>query len=273
MGRFEDICWVEDIDLNAGPAAIAANLNQFSGYTLTGTDQIDAVRVKGLMLMRIMTSDEVKGTPAAGDLAIDGRREGDISLPLTPTLSEPGYLDLAPGIPIAPAVGMNVLGNGDGAAAEEHCVVCRIWNPDAQSDFTVQPVPATGVEMQINEMPTDANTAYTIDNFVDITGRANAYTNGQTALPDDQRVEIWLKAIRPEVPAGMAGIALAMPGLNHVYIYPAPALGCSRIDFEAEFGGALHCTADAPIMVAGVGNAAAAVPLVLEMLVKRPAGV
>ncbi|GAI66214.1 unnamed protein product, partial [marine sediment metagenome] len=52
MGRFEDILWVEDLATNGGAAAIAANLNQFSGYTLTGTDQIDAVRIKNLLLMR-----------------------------------------------------------------------------------------------------------------------------------------------------------------------------------------------------------------------------
>ena len=274
MGRFEDICWTESLDTNAAPAAIAANLNQFSGYTLTGTDQINAVRVKGLKLMRIMTSDETVHTaPAAGDLAIDTRREGDISLPYSLELSIPGVLDLAPGIAIPPGVGMNVLANKSGAGAEVHAIVCRIWNPEAQSDFTVQAPPTSGIEIQINEMPTDANTAVTIDNFVDITGRLNAYTNGQTALPDDQRVQVWLKAIRTEVPADMSGIAIAMPGLNHAYIYPCVSLGLTRIDFVKEFGGALYCTADAPILVAGVGNAAAAIPLILEMVVKRPGGV
>jgi len=274
MGRYEDVLFVEDLATNGGPAAIAANLNQFSGYTLTGTDQIDAVRVKGLMLMRIMTSDETIHTaPAAGDIAITGRREGDISLPFSAELSLPGVLDLSPGIPLAPGVGINCLANQSGAGAEEHAIALRIWNPEAGSDFTVATPPTSGVEIQINEMPTDANTAVTMDNFVDITGRLNAYTNGQTALPDDQRVQIWLKAIRTEVPAAMAGIVVAMPGLNHAYIYPAPALGLTRIDFEAEFGGALYCTADAPILVGGIGNGAAAIPLILEMVVQRPAGV
>ena len=274
MGRFEDILWVEDLATNGGPAAIAANLNQFSGYTLTGTDQIDAVRIKGLLLMRIMTSDETVHTaPAAGDIALTTRREGDISLPFNKELGDPGILDLSPGVVLPPAEGMNVLANQSGAGAEEHAIACRIWNPDAKSDFTVQTPPKTGIEIQINEMPTDANTAVTMDNPVDITGRLNAYTNGQVALPDDQRVKIWLKAIRTEVPAAMAGIWVALPGLNHVYIYPAAALGLTRIDFEAEFGGALYCTADAPILVGGIGNGAAAVPLVLEMVVQRPGGV
>jgi len=274
MGRFEDILFVEDLDTSGGPAAIAANLNQFSGYALTGTDQIDAVRVKGLLLMRIMTSDETPNTaPAAGDIAIDTRREGDISLPLMGDLSFPGVLDLSPGVKIPPFVGINCLANGSGAGVEEHAIALRIWNPEAQSDFTVAVPPTDGVEIQINEMPTDANTAVTIDNFVDITGRANAYTNGQVALPDDQRVQVWLKAIRAEVPANMAGIAIAMPGQNHVYIYPAAALGNTKIDFVQEFGGALYCTADAPILVAGIGNGAAAIPLVLEMIVSRPTGV
>jgi len=274
MGRFEDIVWAEAVATNGGAAAIAANLNQFSGYTLTGTDQINAVRVKNLLLMRIMTSDETVNTaPLPGDLAIDTRREGDISLPFETNLSIPGVLDLSPGIKVPPNVGMNVLANQSGAGAEMHVIVCRIWNPEAKSDFVVATPPTDGVEMQINEMPTDANTAVTIDNFVDITGRLNAYTNGQVALPDDQRVQVWLKAIRTFVPADMGGIAVAMPGLNHVYIYPAASLGLTRIDFEAEFGGALFCTADAPILVAGVGNGAAAIPLILEMVVKRPGGV
>lgn len=274
MGRFEDILWVEDVATNGGAAAIAANLNQFSGYELVGTDQINAVRIKDLLLMRIMTSDETVNTaPLPGDLAIDTRREGDISLPFETNLSTPGVLDLSPGIKVPPYVGMNVLANQSGAGAEEHAIACRIWNPVAESDFVVSTPPTDGVEIQINEMPTDANTAVTMDNFVDITGRLNAYTNGQVALPDDQRVEIWLKAIRTFVPAAMAGIAISMPGQNHVYIYPAAALGLTRIDFEAEFGGALYCTADAPILVGGIGNGAAAIPLILEMVVKRPGGV
>ena len=274
MGRFEDIVWTESLATNGGPAAIAANLNQFGGYTLVGTDQINAVRIKNLLLMRIMTSDETVNTaPAAGDLAIDTRREGDISLPFETNLSTPGHLDLSPGIKVPPNVGMNVLANQSGAGAEVHVIVCRIWNPDTDSDFTVQAAPTTGIEIQINEMPTDANTSDTMDNPVDITGRLNAYTNGQVALPDDQRVEIWLKAIRTEVPADMGGIFVQMPGLNHVYAYPAAALGLTRIDFESEFGGALYCTADAPILVGGIGNAGAAIPLILEMIVKRPGGV
>jgi hypothetical protein len=274
MGRFEDILWVEDVATNGGAAAIAANLNQFGGYTITGTDQIDAVRIKGLMLMRIMTSDETVNTaPLPGDIALTTRREGDISLPFETNLSNPGVLDLTPGVVLPPAEGMNVLANQSGAGAEEHAIACRIWNPDAKSDFTVSAPPTSGIEIQINEMPTDANTAVTMDNFVDITGRLNAYTNGQVALPDDQRVEIWLKAITTFVPAAMAGIAIGMPSLNHVYVYPAAALGLTRIDFEQEFGGALYCTADAPIVVGGIGNGAAAVPLILEMIVKRPQGV
>ena len=71
----------------------------------------------------------------------------------------------------------------------------------------------------------------------------------------------------------MAGIVVGMPGMNHVYIYPAPALGLTRIDFEQELGGALFCTADAPIMVGGIGGGAAAIPLILEMVVERPGGV
>jgi len=274
MPRFEDVLWVEDLATNGGAAAIAANLNQFSGYTLTGTDQIDAVRMKGLKIVRIMTSDETVNTaPLPGDLALTTRREGDISLPFETNLSTPGILNLSPGIVLPPAEGMNVLANQSGAGAEEHAIAVRILNPNKDSDFTVQAPPTTGVEFQINEMPTDANTAVTMDNFVDICGRLNAYTNGQTALPDDQRVEIWLKAIRTFVPAAMAGIVVAMPGLNHVYIYPAASLGLTRIDFEAEFGGALYCTADAPILVGGIGGGAAAVPLILEMVVRRPGGV
>ncbi len=226
------------------------------------------------MLMRIMTSDETSpGVGEYGDIALLTRREGDISLPLCPDLSTPGLLDLSPGIVLPPAEGIDCLANGTGAGAESHVIAIRVWNPNKDSDFTVAVPPTDGVEMQINEMPTDANTALTIDNFVDIAGRLNAYTNGQTALPDDQRVEIWLKAIRFHVPADMGGICIAMPGLNHVYIYPGCSLGNSKIDFVQEFGGALYCTADSPLIVAGVGNAGAAIPLVLEMIVRRPQGV
>ena len=273
MGRFEDVVFAEAVATNAGPAAVAANLNQFSGYTLTGTDQINAVRQKGLVIVRLMASDETAPGLQYGDITLTTRREGDISTPLCQDLSIPGELRLVPGIPLPPAEGINYLGNASGAGAEMHVLAIRIWNPNTTSDFTVAVPPTDGVEVQINEMPTDANTAVTIDNFVDIAGRLNAYTNGQTALPDDQRVEIWLKSISFIPPADMGGIAVAMPGLNHIYAYPGASLGNNKIDFEAEFGGALYCTADSPILVAGIGNGAAAIPLVLNMIVKRPGGV
>lgn len=275
MPRFEDVNWVEDIDLSGGPAAIEANLNLFSGYTSPAADQINAVRQKGLRLMRIMAADETPYTAAQfGDIALATRRQGDISLPLS-TPDGPGILTLGPtGIPLPPYEQMDVLGNASGVGAEQHCVVARILNPNQDSNFTVRQAP-TGddIEFDVYEMPTDANTADTIDNFVDITGRLNAYTNGQTALPDDQRVEVWLHAVRFVAPAGQSGIALAMPSQDHVYIYCAPSVANVRVDLEREFGGALYCQGDSPINIASVGTATTLIPTVLEMSVKRPTGV
>lgn len=270
MGRYEDIAWMEDIDLSGGPAAIAANLNQFSGYPLNGTDAILAVRDPGLFIKRIMTADETPLTAAAfGDLALATRRGGDISLPLS-TPDGPGVLELpGQGIPLPPAEQMDVLGNASGAGAEQHAVVVRIWNPNHSSDFVHRNPPANA-EVCIYEMPTDANTASTIDNFVDVCGRSNAYTNGQTALPDDAQVQIYVHAIRAIVPAGQTGIALAMPGQNHAYIYPAPALSNVRFDFVKEFGAPFYCTGARPLQVASFGTATTLIPLVLEMSVVRP---
>jgi hypothetical protein len=247
-------------------------LNHYAGYVAGGTaDEIRSPPKQGLKIVRIMAADETPLTAAQfGDIAIDGRRGGDISLPLS-TPDGPGILDLEPGIPWPPNTDINCLGNASGAGAEQHCVVLRVLNPHSNSEFTVQPVPTDG-EICIYEMPTDANTADTLDNPVDICGRANAYTNGQTALADDPRVQIWIKAIRFVAPAGQSGIYLLPPGQEHAYIYCAPSLANARVDFEAEFGGALYCTGASPILIGSVGTATTLIPCVLEMIVKRPAG-
>lgn len=275
MPRFEDVNFNEDIDLSAGPAAIEANLNLFSGYTSPGADQINAVRQKGLRLMRIMAADETPYTAAQfGDVTLATRRQGDISLPLS-TPDGPGILTLgATGLAVPPYEVMTCLGNASGVGAEQHSVVLRIWNPNQQSNFKVMAAPSgDDTEFDVYEMPTDANTADTIDNFVDISGRLNAYTNGQTALADDQRVEIWLHAVQFTAPAGQSGIALAMPNQDHVYIYNAPSLANVRVDLVKEFGNPLYCTGDSPISIASVGTATTLIPTVLEMTVKRPSGV
>ena len=274
MARFEDVCWVEDIDLSGGPAAIECSLNHYAGYTAGGTaDEIRSTPGPGKRIVRIMTADETPLTAAAfGDIAIDGRRGGDISLPLS-SPDGPGEMLLpSPGIPWPPNTDINCLGNASGVGAEQHTVVLRVFNPNANSEFRHAP-PPPDAEVCIYEMPTDANTADTLDNPVDICGRSNAFTNGQTALPDDPRVEIWLHAIRAIVPAGQSGIFLLPPGREHAYIYPAPALANVRWDFVQEFGNPFYCNAAAPVLVGGYGTTTTAIPLVLEMSVKRPAGV
>lgn len=270
-GRLEDIAWEEEIDLNAGPAAIATSLVQFGGYTRVGNDQITAPREKNLKIVRIMTQDETGHvtTPSPGDLALGHRRGGDISLPQGN--GKPGLLDLRPGIPLPPGETMDVLGNEGAAAGEMHSVVARVLNPNHKMPFTFAKPPPKG-EICIYEMPTDANTAVTMDNPVDICGRLNAYTQGQTALPDDDDVTVYLKAIRPYVPAGQGGIFIQPPGLEIALIYPVPALSDTRLDFEKEFGGAFKMSASNPILVGSFGNATTLIPLVMEMVVVRPAG-
>jgi len=271
--RFEDNCFLEDVATNGGPAAIEAALTQFSGYRAGGTaDEIRSPPSPGLRIVRIMTADETPLTAAAfGDITIDGRRGGDISLPLC-SPDGPGILEFpGSGIPWPPNTDINCLANGSGAGVEQHCIVLRVANPNAESSFE-HAQPPNGAELAFYEMPTDANTADTLDNPVSITGSDNAYTNGQTALPDDPRVEVYLHAIRAIVPAGQSGIYLLPPGQEHAYIYPAPALANVRFDFVKEFGAPFKCTAASPIQVGSFGTTTTAIPLVLEMSVVRPAG-
>ena len=270
MPRYEDVCWVEDIDGSAATVAIESALNHYAGYTAGGTaDEIRSPPGKR-SIVRIMTADETPLTAAQfGDIAIDGRRGGDISLPLS-TPDGPGVLNLpGKGINWPPNTDINCLANASGVGAEQHTVVLRCLNPDAQSGFKHGNLEG---EICIYEMPTDANTADTLDNPVDICGRSNAYTNGQTAIPDDDRYEIALHAIRAVVPAGQSGIFLLPPGREHAYIYPTPALANVRWDFVKEFGAPFRCNGAAPILVGGYGTATTAIPMVLEMVVKRPDG-
>lgn len=269
--RFEDVSWEEEIDLNAGPAAIATSLTEFSGYRRVGTDQWQAPREKGLRIISIRTQDESpQVAPAFGDLALASRRGGDISLPIGST-DKPGLLDLRPGIKLPSGEIMDVLGNGSGAATEMHSVVIRVMNPNHEMPFTFA-APPEDAEIAIYEMPTDANTAVSLDNFVDVAGRDNAYTNGQTEIPDDEKFSMYVKAITASVPAGQGGFVIAPPGTESVLIYPAPALSTFRVDFTKEFGNPFFMTADNPIRVGSYGNATTLVPLVLEMAIVRPAG-
>ena len=273
MPRFEDVCFLEDVATNAGPAAIESALNHFGGYTAGGTaDEIRSIGQDGLHIVRIMTADETPLTAAAfGDLAIDNRRGGDISLPLS-NPDGPGVLMLpGKGIPWPRSTDINCLANGSGAGAEQHIIVLRVLNPNKNPGF-VHAQPPADAEIAIYEMPTDANTADTLDNPVDICGRANAFTNGQTAIPNDSRYGVYLHAIRAVLPAGQSGIFLLPPGQEHAYIYPAPALANVRWDFVAEFGAPFFCTASEPILVGSVGTATTLIPLVLEMSIVRPSG-
>jgi hypothetical protein len=274
MGRFEDTCFLEDVDTSGGPAAIESALNHYGGYQAGGTaDEIRSPPGQGRRIVRIMTADETPNTAAAyGDLAIDGRRGGDISLPLCKA-EAPGITILpGGGIPWPPNTDINCLANASGGGAEQHCIVLRVWNPNGQSGFVTKPAPPEA-EACIYEMPTDANTADTLDNPVDICGRLNAYTNGQAALPDDPRVEIWLHAIDYVLPDGQSGIYLLPPGREHAYIYCAPDTTNQRVDFVQEFGAPLYCNGATPILIGSVGTATTLIPTVLHMSVLRPTGV
>ena len=126
MARYEDVAFVEDIDGSAATVAIESALNHYAGYTAGGTaDEIRSPPGQGRKIVRIMTADETPLTAAQfGDIAIDGRRGGDISLPLS-SPDGPGVLDLEKlgGIPWPPNTDINCLANasGTGAARTGRC--------------------------------------------------------------------------------------------------------------------------------------------------------
>lgn len=269
--RREDISWEEELNTSGGPAAMATSLTEFSGYRRVGTDQWRAPREKGLKIVRIRTQDEsALVAPQFGDLAVETRRGGDISTPIG-AAHKPGDLDLHPGIVLNSGELMDVLGNGSGVGAEMHSTVVTVENPNHEMPFIFE-APPEDAEIAIYEMPTDANTAVTQDNFVDVAGRDNAYTNGQTPIPDDIAYKIYVRAITASVPAGQGGFVVVPPGLESILIWPAPALSTFRVDFTKEFGNPFFMDASNPILVGSYGNATTLIPLVMEMAVVRPAG-
>ena len=273
MGRFEDILWMEGgLDTSGGPAAIETCLNQYGGWTRTGADQITAKAINGLLLTRVMTADEVPlAAAASGDIACTpALPRGDISLPLSHP-NGPGVHVYGAGVPIPSASVIDVLCNGSGAGAEEHAVVLRMWNPTKESAFNHGQPPATA-ERWLVEMIGDANTADTMDNPVDITGRSNAYTNGNTAVPNDENYTVWLHGMMRITLADQCGFFIVPPGDEHAYIYPSPALSNPWFDFEAEFGAPFVMTGSNPLRVGQLGTTNTASPFLLDISIQRPAG-
>jgi hypothetical protein len=213
-----------------------------------------------------MTADESSNVARdPGDLALLTRLLGDIVLPRG-QLDQPGvYVPRSP-IKLPSGEQMDVLGNGSGSAAEQHAVAVRIRNRDAPPVFKWS-MPPADADVYMVEMPTDAHTADTMDNPVEISGRTNAYAQGQKAISDDSGVTMWLLSVTPQHIAGQSGFFITDPADTINLCYVVPALGNHRFDFVKEFGGGFEMTGSNPIKVGGIGTITTAIPLIMEIAV------
>lgn len=137
MAEVVTIGWNEDIDLNAGAAAIAALKGQDHLRTLSGTDAIVINNPGGVILNKIMAADEAStvtiggGYVARNDKSRKYRFGKMLGSPSEYTLSSNGGL----GDVLPKDVQLDCLGNGSGSGAEQHSVLIDVIRPD------IAPVP------------------------------------------------------------------------------------------------------------------------------------
>lgn len=225
------------------------------------------------MIERIMTADETPNVAQnPGDIALLTRVVGgDIVLPQSEP-NEPG-ISVLPlgGLPLPSGEQIDCLGNGSGSGAEQHAVALRIFNPNEPEVF-VWEEPPEDADLYMVEMPTDSQTADTMNNQVEISGRTNAYAQGQTPIRNSPEIDMYLMAITPVLIAGQSGFFITDQADTINLCYLVPALGNKRFDFVKEFGGAFKMKGSDPIKVGAIGTVTTAMPLIMELAVTQKAG-
>jgi hypothetical protein len=245
--------WLEDIDLNAGAAALAAiPVTAQHHVTLSGTDTIIAPEHETL-LWGIMTADETPPTTDAGLLTISGYTS-PFRLPVVRAGVGVGIRMFEEPIVIPPGASLSVTGNGSGSGAEEHAVILIVENPEA-NPWPIAAIPKGAFPHPV-EMVTDAPTAYTVAP-VEYSGRSNAYENSQEILPDLDDIGVYLNRVQPELTAGYTLVVIEDSRLEKHLMFPCASTYDEPIYLSDFIGGPLMCPANAchRIGVSGVSTA------------------
>jgi len=249
--------WLEDLDLSGGAAALAAiPVTEQHHIKLSGTDTIVAPQ-HVTWLHRIETSDETPPTTDVGALTISGY-DSVIPLPAV-QVGGPGYgvLHFRNPIPIPPGASLSVTGNGSGAGAEEHAVILFIENPSNYgSAWPVAALPRDAYFHHV-EMVTDAPAAAYRATTVEVSGRSNAFTNSEQALPDLDNIGVYWDSVQAELTAGYTLIVVEDNALEKYLMFPCASTYDRVVYFEDYIGGALWSkSSECHLLgVSGVSNA------------------
>lgn len=251
--KIETWGWLEDIDLNAGAAALAAiPVTDQKHITLSGTDTIIAPE-HVTYLHGILTADETRPTTDAGLLTISGYTS-PFRLPTLGLDDAFGFHRFWNPIRIPEGASLSVTGNGSGAGAEEHAVILLIENPLA-NPWPIKAIPSNAFPHYV-EMVTDAPPAAYRTTQVEYSGRTNAYENSQEVLPDLDDITVYLRGVKPELTAGYTCTVIGDNRLEKLLILPA-ASTCDPYWNLADFiGGPLVSTAKSchNVGISGVSN-------------------
>jgi len=271
MGRRSWV-WNENVATNAGIAAVAAALVAGNrGHELTGTDQLKAPNRDGLKVTSVMVADETPITAAASGYVTIGSRNRAFQLPLVTTGGKPAIRKFPGGLTVPKGVNCDCLGNASGAGAEQHTVVLNVEDPEYRGiPVSKPPLAGPNVTKIGVTMATGALVTQTISGFVDITGRTNAFTNTIRTLPDVHDLDIYLTKIGGVLAAGQGGYAIRDKGGDGQLVFPQVPTYPVYHDLEELLGGAVHCKADEPVLVGGVGSVAAALTVYMEMVLSGP---
>lgn len=204
--------WNEDIDLNAGAAAIAVMGGQDSLRKVLGTDQIQINNEGGAFLKQVRWVDEsAKGID--GTIEISGRARkihfGKQSA-LDPHDSRIILHDNNDmGIFLPKNTKLDVLGNKSGSGVEQHAVLMDLIRPDLQPVATVSLKSVT--RSFILGLKTGTLVAATFSGSSDVLGQGLAYEDSEISFDENEDTDWCLIGIIP----GPGGAGFGVCGFRH----------------------------------------------------------
>jgi hypothetical protein len=260
--------WLEDIDLNAGAAAIAAiAATDQKHVTLSGTDAIVAPEHE-TYLWGIAAADETPPTTDAGYITISGYSNVKFPLPVVP-VGGPGFGEVRYRNPvrIPPGAQLDCLGNGSGSGTEEHAVILYVENP-AMQPWPVKNTPGSAFPYFV-EMVTDAPPAGVRFTPIEYSGRTNAFEGSVDVLPDLSDVEVYLEALQAELTAGYTVLKLEDNLGEKCLMWPCASTYDRKVFLSDYIGGPLYSRANSCHKVAVAGVSTGTQQMYLDLYVEN----
>lgn len=194
--------WNEDLDLNAGAAAIALMKGQDHLREAVSTDQMKLLY--NSHLERIMWIDETAGG-TAGYIQIGGEsRKFRFGLDEMATDPLIGIIDFpAPGYPMPKGTKLDCVGNASGSGAEQHAVLLQFNTGEIPQPPTGNP--GSCKKHYMLGLKTGTLTAATFSGNSNVLGQVNAFEDSEEAFAEDDTQYI-LYGITPS--PGGAGYAV-----------------------------------------------------------------